>query len=646
MKVLPLFLRYSGLEEGYFEMPGSNYGCLHPHRRVREGGINPGSKKWENEYTYIITRINSLSGYEFLSRMGWVGKTLGTSTAMSSPTSMKEKCQVSSLRDSLSAIGDMRWRGEDSIGIQNWLEELRDGLSSRRVIDEFSPSELHWKVESILGEESIEMSRFSTDSTRSDSASKESIPGGIEWMLSSTSSLIRSTLVEAISSVKSSSMSKRGLEKVNHDSLKYHHMEAKSHSSSKILNSIGFWDKVYGSSVDFKTGSDWQWYCPSSSSPYHQSPVLWAEIGESSLFGPELVQETTDKVVLIKEKPKAARERQKSYVDNRRKPLEFEEGDQVLLKVSPWKGVVRFGKKGKLALRYVGPFEILERIGPVAYRLRLPKELSGVHDTFHVSNLKKCLADASLHVPLDEIKVDKTLRFVEEPVEIMDREVKSLKRSRILLVKVHWNSKRGPEFTWEREDHMKSKYPQLFVDRAVESATLCEDFGNCFSTRTKSYPVRIVKDVEVHIGKLKLLNDFYVIDTKKDPETPLLVGRGFLVTANAVINCRMAKIAVGEGITRESYKPRPSSDGVGAQIPYYARRDFLDCHLPEEWKIARDAKINPFKDVLVFRRMVEFLGAIPINLKSNMWESEDLIKNPINWDKPPKKQRWSMACQD
>ncbi|GJT89357.1 hypothetical protein Tco_1071074 [Tanacetum coccineum] len=143
-----------------------------------------------------------------------------------------------------------------------------------------------------------------------------------------------------------------------------------------------------------------------------------------------------------------------------------------MLKVSPWKGVIRFGKKGKLAPRYVGPFEILERIGPVAYRLRLPEELSGVHDTFHVSNLKKCLADASLHVPLDEIKVDKTLRFVEEPVEIMDREVKSLKRSRILLVKVRWNSKRGPEFTWEREDYMKSKYPQLFVDRADESARI------------------------------------------------------------------------------------------------------------------------------------------------------------------------------
>ncbi|GKC01238.1 hypothetical protein Tco_0987374 [Tanacetum coccineum] len=117
-----------------------------------------------------------------------------------------------------------------------------------------------------------------------------------------------------------------------------------------------------------------------------------------------------------------------------------------MLKVSPWKGVVCFGKKGKLAPRYVRPFEILERIGPIAYRLRLSEELSGVHDTFHVSNLKKCLVDASLHVPLDEIKVDKTVRFVEEPVEIIDREIKSLKRSKISLVK-------------------------LFVDRADESAS-------------------------------------------------------------------------------------------------------------------------------------------------------------------------------
>ncbi|GKD33047.1 MAK10-like protein [Tanacetum coccineum] len=191
---------------------------------------------------------------------------------------------------------------------------------------------------------------------------------------------------------------------------------------------------------------------------------------------------------------------------------------------------------------------------------------------------------------------------------------------------------------------------------------LLEETGHVFGLAdgTKSYPIGIVKDVEVHIGKLKLLNDLYVIDMKKDPKTPLLLGRGFLATANAVIDYRMAKIAVEEGITRsvfslkgvnlgeeeapywttlgkrESYKPHPSSDRVGAQIPYYARKDFLDCHFPGEWEIARDADINPFKDVLVFRRMVEFLGAIPKNLKSNMWESEDLINNPINWNKPPK----------
>ncbi|GJX60979.1 hypothetical protein Tco_0293879 [Tanacetum coccineum] len=171
----------------------------------------------------------------------------------------------------------------------------------------------------------------------------------------------------------------------------------------------------------------------------YRSPVLWAEIRGSSLIGPDLVQETTDKVVVIREKLQAARDR-----------------------------VMRFGKKGKLAPRYVRPFEILERIGPVAYRLRLPEELIGVHETFHVLNLKKCLRNANLHVPLNEFKIDKTLRFFEEPVEIIDREVKNLKRSRIPLVKVRWNSKHGPEFTWEREDYTKSKYPQLFVDHAVE----------------------------------------------------------------------------------------------------------------------------------------------------------------------------------
>ncbi|GJX14718.1 putative reverse transcriptase domain-containing protein [Tanacetum coccineum] len=198
-----------------------------------------------------------------------------------------------------------------------------------------------------------------------------------------------------------------------------------------------------------------------------RSPILWAEVGEGQLIGPELVQETTEKISQIKDRLKAARDRQKSYADKRRKPLEFSVGDYVLLKVSPWKGVVRFGKKGKLAPRFVGPFEIIEKVGPVAYRLDLPEELNGVHDTFHVSNLKKCLADPTLKVPLDEIQVDAKLNFVEEPVEILEREFKKLKRSRIAIVKVRWNSKRGPEFTWEREDQMKLKYPHLFSDVSI-----------------------------------------------------------------------------------------------------------------------------------------------------------------------------------
>nr|GEY46186.1 hypothetical protein [Tanacetum cinerariifolium] len=150
---------------------------------------------------------------------------------------------------------------------------------------------------------------------------------------------------------------------------------------------------------------------------------------------------------------------------------------------------------------------------------------------------------------------------------------------------------------------------------------------------TKSYLVGIVKDVEVHIGKLKVFNDFYVIDIKKDYETPLLVGRGFLATANAERKKLPYWTTLGKN---ESYKPRPRSEGVGARIPYYARKDFLDCHLPGELKIARDFELNPFKDTLVFRRMVESLGVIPINLKSNMWESESLIEKTINWDKQPK----------
>ncbi|GJS54732.1 hypothetical protein Tco_0628094 [Tanacetum coccineum] len=151
----------------------------------------------------------------------------------------------------------------------------------------------------------------------------------------------------------------------------------------------------------------------------------------------DLVQETTEKIIQIKKRIQAARDRQKSYADLKHKPMEFQVGDRVMLKVSPWKGVVRFGKRGKLNPRYVEPFKVLEKVGSVAYTLELPQERSRVHNTFHVSNLKKCYSDEPLAVLLDEIHIDDKLQFVEEPVEIMEREIKRLKRSRILLVKVH-----------------------------------------------------------------------------------------------------------------------------------------------------------------------------------------------------------------
>nr|GEU96854.1 hypothetical protein [Tanacetum cinerariifolium] len=154
-----------------------------------------------------------------------------------------------------------------------------------------------------------------------------------------------------------------------------------------------------------------------------RSPVIWTEVGESQLIGPEIVQKTTEKIIQIKERLKTARSRQKSYADKRRKPLEFKVGDRVLL-----------------------------------------KELSCVHDTFHVSNLKKCLAEPYVQVPLDKIEIDANLHFIEEPIEIVERDMKKLKRRRIPLVKVRWNSRQGAQYTWEREDQFRKKYPHLFTE--------------------------------------------------------------------------------------------------------------------------------------------------------------------------------------
>ncbi|GJS96665.1 putative reverse transcriptase domain-containing protein [Tanacetum coccineum] len=203
-----------------------------------------------------------------------------------------------------------------------------------------------------------------------------------------------------------------------------------------------------------------------------RSPVCWAEVGEVQLTGPKIVQETTEK------------------------PMEFQVGDKVMLKVSPWKGVVHFGKRGKLNPRYVRPFKVLEQVGSVAYKLELPQELNKVHNTFHVSNLKKCYADEPLAVPLDGLHFDDKLHFVKEPVEIMDCEVKRLKRSRIPIIKVRWNSMRGPEFTWEREDQFWKKYPHLFTTTAPSSNTVMSDSEDSTVTYTVvSSPFGVLSDI-------------------------------------------------------------------------------------------------------------------------------------------------------
>ncbi|GJU71576.1 putative reverse transcriptase domain-containing protein [Tanacetum coccineum] len=168
--------------------------------------------------------------------------------------------------------------------------------------------------------------------------------------------------------------------------------------------------------------------------------ALGTQLDLSTVYHPqtdEIIHETTEKIFKIRDRMQATRDRQKSYANKRIRPLEFEVGDKVMLKVAPWKGVMRFGKRGKLNPCYIGPFQIIERIGPVAYRLELPQELSRVHNVFHVCNLKKCLSDDTLVIPLEEIQLDDKLNFVEEPVEIMGCEVKQLKQSRIPIIKVH-----------------------------------------------------------------------------------------------------------------------------------------------------------------------------------------------------------------
>ncbi|KAD4384676.1 hypothetical protein E3N88_24844 [Mikania micrantha] len=232
--------------------------------------------------------------------------------------------------------------------------------------------------------------------------------------------------------------------------------------------------------IDF--GGSWDDYLPlaefSYNNSYHSSigmppyemlygrkcrtPVCWGEVGQRELANKKVVKVTNERIDQIRAHLKAAQDRQKSYADKRRRPIEFQVGDFVLLKVSPWKGVIRFRKRGKLSPRFIGPFKIIARIGEVAYRLELPDELSGIHNTFHVSYLRKCLADESAYVPLDDLEIDDKLNYVEKPVAILDRKVKQLRNKSLNQVKVQWKNRRGSDATWESEDEMRKFYPFLF----------------------------------------------------------------------------------------------------------------------------------------------------------------------------------------
>ncbi|XP_065864137.1 uncharacterized protein [Euphorbia lathyris] len=194
-----------------------------------------------------------------------------------------------------------------------------------------------------------------------------------------------------------------------------------------------------------------------------RTPLCWSEVGERQLLGPEIVQLTTEKVQIIQQKLKEAQDRQKSYADLKRRPIEYDVGDRVFLKVSPWKGLLRFGKKGKLSPRFIGPYEVVERVGPVAYRLQLSQNLSNIHDVFHVSMLRRYRSDPNHIIQEQPIELSEDLSYKEEPVAILAREQKVLRNKTIPLVKVMWHRHSCEEATWEREEDMRQQYPHLFT---------------------------------------------------------------------------------------------------------------------------------------------------------------------------------------
>jgi hypothetical protein len=185
-----------------------------------------------------------------------------------------------------------------------------------------------------------------------------------------------------------------------------------------------------------------------------RTPLSWSETGEHKIFGPDLVVEAEDKVKIIQANLKIAQSRQKSYADKRRKPLQFQAGDFVYLRVSPTKGVQRFGIKGKLAPRYVGPFEILKVCGPVAYKIRLPSQLAAIHDVFHVSQLKKCIKVPTEIIETTAIEIEPDLSYTEQPIQILDTKERVTRRKTVKMYKILWDHHTEEEATWETESYL------------------------------------------------------------------------------------------------------------------------------------------------------------------------------------------------
>ena len=197
-----------------------------------------------------------------------------------------------------------------------------------------------------------------------------------------------------------------------------------------------------------------------------RTPLMWSEVGERALVGPALIKEAEEKVAEIREKLKAAQSRQKSYADRKRREVSFNNGDFVYLKVSPIRGTRRFQVQGKLAPRYIGPYRVQKRVGKVAYRIKLPEEMSDIHPVFHVSQLRRCLKEPEArYVPMEEINLQKDLQYQEVPVKILDTVTKRTRNSEVRICRVQWSRHGEKEATWEREDALKKEYPYLFTNQ-------------------------------------------------------------------------------------------------------------------------------------------------------------------------------------